>query len=113
MIFNRYAKGGKGGLMPRIIVTAPTGSTVTCVKGAVTLTASEVSGTWTFNVPDYGTWTVNAVKGTDSASSEVVVDEIAVYNVEIVYLSTTLNDNSWAAIKSASDSRGLAVAFKV
>lgn len=71
---------------PRIVVTAPTGSTVTCTKGSTVLTASEVSGAWTFDVPDYGTWTVNAVKGSDSKSKSVEVTEVKQYNISIDYV---------------------------
>lgn len=75
------------GFSPQIVVTAPTGSTVTCVKDAVTLTATEVSSTWTFDVPDYGIWVINAVKGSDSASDTVGVTEVKQYNVSIAYAS--------------------------
>ena len=46
-----------------IIVTAPTGSTVTCKMGSTTKTASEKNGTWTFSSLDIGTWTITATKG--------------------------------------------------
>ena len=82
------------GFFPRIVVTAPTGSTVTCVKDGVTLTATEVSGTWTFDVPDYGTWTVNAAKGDNSASDTVGVTEVKQYNVSLAYVS--IYGVSWA-----------------
>lgn len=75
------------GFSPRIVVTAPTGSTVTCTKGSITLTATEVSGTWTFDVTDYGTWTVNAVKDGKSASDTVGVTEVKQYNVSLAYVS--------------------------
>lgn len=71
------------GFTPRIVVTAPTGSTVTCVKDGVTLTATEASGTWTFDVPDYGTWTVNVSKGVKSASESVDVTEVKQYSISI------------------------------
>lgn len=74
------------GFTPQIVVTAPTGSTVTCTKGSTVLTASEVSGTWTFDVPDYGTWTINAVKGSESASDTVGVTEVKQYNVSLAYV---------------------------
>lgn len=73
------------GLLPRIVVTAPTGSTVTCTKGARTLTATEVSGTWTFDIPDYGTWVINASKGSESASESVDVTEVKQYSISIAY----------------------------
>lgn len=100
-IFNQ-GSGGGGGLLPRIIVTAPTGSTVTCVKDAVTLTATESSGTWTFDVPDFGTWTVNATKGAESTSKTVNVNMAAVYEVTLAYVDETLNNNTWAVIQQVS-----------
>ena len=33
------------GMFPQIIVTAPTGSTITCSKGSTVLNAEEVNGT--------------------------------------------------------------------
>lgn len=68
---NPIALGGGGG--NELIVTAPTGSTVTATKGSITKTATEKSGTWTFKGLEAGNWTVTAVKGSDSASSAVTV----------------------------------------
>ena len=39
---------------PQIVVTAPTGSTVTATLGDKVLNAAEVDGTWTFDIPAYG-----------------------------------------------------------
>ena len=72
-------------LLPRLTVTAPTGSTVTCTNGSTTLTATEVSGSWTFDLPDYGTWTVNATQSGNSASKSVAVDTVKQYNVSLAY----------------------------
>lgn len=68
---NPITLGGGGG--NELIVTAPTGSTVTATKGSVTKTATEKNGTWTFKGLEAGDWTVTAVKGSDSASSVVTV----------------------------------------
>ena len=68
---NPITLGGGGG--NELIVTAPTGSTVTATKGSITKTATEKSGTWTFKGLEDGDWTVTAVKGSDSASSVVTV----------------------------------------
>ena len=68
---NPITLGGGGG--NELIVTAPTGSTVTATKGSITKTATEKSGTWTFKGLEAGDWTVTAVKGSDSASSVVTV----------------------------------------
>ena len=68
---NPITLGGGGG--NELIVTAPTGSTVTATKGSITKTATEKSGTWTFKGLEAGDWTVTAAKGSDSASSVVTV----------------------------------------
>ena len=101
MIINRYAKGG--GLSPRIVVTAATGSTVTCTKGGTTLTATEVSGKWTFNLNDFGTWTVNATLGGKSATKDVDVVWAQVYEVTLLFADATLNNNDWETIKQVAD----------
>lgn len=92
------------GLIPRIIVTAPTGSNVTCAKGGTTLTATESSGTWTFNVPDYGTWTVTATLSSDTKSADVVVDQVKLYTTSLSYLSDTFSANTWEDIIGACQS---------
>lgn len=83
---------------PRIVATAPTGSTVTCSKDDITLTATEVSGTWTFDVPDYGTWTVTGTLGADTDSKAVVVDQVKLYTTSLTYLNDTFSANTWETI---------------
>ena len=95
--------GGGGGVKPRIVVTAPTGSDVTVSKGSTILYAPEVSGTWTFNVPEQGDWSATAILGSKTASKTVSVSKVGVYNVTLRYVSTTLNDNSWEDIKGVAD----------
>ena len=97
MIINRYAKGG--GLSPRIVVSVTTGTTVTCSKGATTLTATSVDGKCSFNVNDYGVWTVS----TDSDTKTVNVEYVQLYEVTLKTVSSTLNDNDWATIKDIAD----------
>ena len=76
-----------GGLTASIIVTAPTGSAVTCTTpGGIVLTAIEISGTWTFaDLPGPGIYSVAAVLGAQSKTVSVVVDRIAEYQVSIYY----------------------------
>jgi len=73
--------GASGGLKPLIVVTAPTGSTVTCdsVQG------TEVSGTWTFKVA-LGSHTIVATQGSSTKTETVVVDAVAIYPITISYL---------------------------
>ena len=95
--------GGGGGVKPRIVVTAPTGSDVTVSKGSTILYAPEVDGTWTFNVPEQGDWSATAILGSKTASKTVSVGKVGVYNVTLRYVSATLNDNSWEDIKGVAD----------
>ena len=95
--------GGGGGVKPRIVVTAPTGSDVTVSKGLTILYAPEVSGTWTFNVPEQGDWSATAILGSKTESKTVSVSKVGVYNVMLRHVSTTLNDNSWEDIKGVAD----------
>ena len=95
--------GGGGGVKPRIVVTAPTGSDVTVSKGSTILYAPEVSGTWTFNVPEQGDWSATAILGSKTASKMVTVGKVGVYSVTLKYVSTTLNDNDWATIRDIAD----------
>ena len=71
-----------------IIVTAPTGSTVTCKMGSTTKTAAEKNGVWTFGGLDLGTWTITSTKGGDSATQDVSITRLTVEYVTIVYRIT-------------------------
>lgn len=75
--------GSKKAQLATIVVTAPTGSTVIATKGDITLTAPEVNGTWTFSVPEAGTWTLTATKGSENTST--TIDVIESYDVELTY----------------------------
>lgn len=77
--------GFSGGILPQIIVTAPTGSTVTATLGSKTYTATESAGTWTFNVEEYGVYTVTATLDTKTASAEVEVNVVKQYAVDLIY----------------------------
>lgn len=74
------------GFKPQIVVTAPTGSTVTAMQGSKVYTASESSGTWTFKVEDYGTYTITATKDGKTATGEVIVEAVQQYAVELKYI---------------------------
>jgi len=86
MIFNMVG-GGSGGDIDKsqIIVTAESGSTVTCTNGTDVQTASEDNGTWRFTGLDNGDWTVTATKGDMSASKTVTIDRLTVLYISIVY----------------------------
>lgn len=85
-----YGFGGSGGSPNKstIIVTAPTGSTITCKMGSTTKTASEKNGVWKFGGLDIGTWTITATKGSDTATQDVTITRLTVEYVTIVYRTT-------------------------
>ena len=84
---------GSVGVPPQIIVTVPSGSSVTCKCGSTTLTATS-SGTVTFDLTDYGTWTVTATKDGQTASESVTVDDVKQYRISLAYFSATLQVTS-------------------
>ncbi len=87
----RVNTGGGGGLNASVIlVTAPTGSTVTCTKGGTTKTAVEKNGLWTFRGIENGEWTVMATKGGQSTSQPVNVTQFDVYRVTLAYFNATI-----------------------
>lgn len=69
-------------------VTYPSGSVCTCTNGTLTLTAKDTSGKALFVIPSAGTWTVTAVKGSQSKSKAVSIT--AEGQVETVMLSYEL-----------------------
>ena len=82
-------RGGGGGTPYATIgVTYPSGSVCTCTNGTLTLTAKDTSGKALFVIPSAGTWTVTAVKGSQSASKAVRIT--AEGQVETVTLSYEL-----------------------
>lgn len=85
-----YGFGASGGSPNKstIIVTAPTGSTVTCKMGSTTKAATEKNGVWTFGGLDLGTWTITSTKGGDSATQDVAITRLTVEYVTIVYRIT-------------------------
>ena len=89
MIINPISKGGKG-LLPEIIVTAPSGSTLDLMQGSVVLQTYTLSSTetqHTFTVKNTGTYIVRGTSGSDTASVEVVVDTIGLYSCTIEYFN--------------------------
>lgn len=91
MAIGRTNAGGGGSFDKSvIIVTAPTGSTVTCFKGEVTKTASEKNGTWTFSGLEEGTWTVKATLSGETATQTVNITQFDVYRVTMSYFEATI-----------------------
>ena len=84
---------GAVGVPPQIIVTVPSGSAVTCKSGSKTLSATS-TGTVTFALPAYGTWTVTATLNGQTAAENVVVDDVKQYRLSLAYFSATLRVTS-------------------
>ena len=65
----------RGGGIPYAVigVTYPSGSVCTCTNGTRTMTAKDTSGKALFAIPSAGTWTVKAVKGSQSKSTAVKI----------------------------------------
>lgn len=80
--------GGGSPNKSTIIVTAPTGSTVTCKMGSITKTAPEKNGVWTFGGLDLGTWTITSTKGSDTATQDVAITRLTVEYVTLAYRMT-------------------------
>lgn len=75
-----------------INVTYPAGSTCTCTDGNITLTASDTSGSYTFTVPNAGTWTVSSTNGSQSDSKTVsITTDGQSESVTLAYFSATIN----------------------
>ena len=104
MIFNRYARGGGGGgLGAFIYVTVEAGSTVTATMGTMTRNAVYSQGVYVIDVPAFGDWVVTATKGANTATATVSVTKAAMYEVTLLFVDATLNNNDWETIKQVAD----------
>lgn len=65
--------GGGGKAFAFIVVTYPSGSTCTCTDGTKVLKAKGTTGSFVFNIPYAGTWTVSCTDGTDTATEDIVI----------------------------------------
>lgn len=75
----------------QIVVTAPTGSTVTATLGTKVYTATESGGKWTFDVEDYGTYTIKATKNGQTATDTVTVSVVQQYTATLSYFTATIH----------------------
>ena len=91
MAEGRTNAGGGGFNKSVIIVTAPTGSTVTCTKGTTVKTATEKNGEWWFKNLDIGTWTLRAEKdGEQPVTQKFEITEFGVYRVHMSFFTATI-----------------------
>jgi hypothetical protein len=95
-----------------INVTYPAGSTLTCTDGNITLTAPDTSGSYTFTVPNAGTWTVSSTNGSQNVSKAVsITTDGQSASVTLSYFSATI-DITYPATSNCvvTDSSGVTVA---
>ena len=90
------------GILPRFDVTCTSGATVKVANGTTTLTKTS-TGTVSFDLPNYGTWTVTVTQGSASKSIKVEVDTVKIYPIMLASLA----DSTWPQIAAASEA-GLA-----
>lgn len=84
--------GGGGGISPHIVVISDAGSTVTLVKGATVISASETSaGHFEADVPDFGTWTIHSVLGGEDEVTSLLVNTVKIYTVDDSHFHSTIN----------------------
>lgn len=87
--YEDYIRGG-GGIKPQIVVTAPAGAVITCTDGTVTFTGVS-TGTYTFYLPHFGTYTVSSVlEYQTSPIQTVVVDTVTIYRVTLIHFSASI-----------------------
>ena len=92
IIGNIGGQSGGGSLTKSVlIVTAPTGSTVTVTKGATTKTAMKKNGEWWFKNLENGEWTIRATLGGQSATAAYKIEQFGVYRTSIAYFKATIN----------------------
>lgn len=76
-----------------INVKYPAGSICTCSDGTTTLTATDTSGSFAFDVPNAGTWTVTSTNGEFTKSETVVITtEGQNESIELLYYQYLFND---------------------
>lgn len=80
--------GGGTGTKSILIVTAPTGSTVTVTKGSAAKTATEKNGEWWFKGLENGEWTIRAELDGQSATEVFNITQFGVYRKPISYRMT-------------------------
>lgn len=85
-----YVKAQLGGFMtPQVVVSAPTGSTVTATLGDTVIGSTEAENDdgnpeWVFNLPSHGFWTIVVKNGSNTAAKPVnAVSSTTKYTVSI------------------------------
>ena len=89
-----------------ITTTWPEGSTCSCTDGTSTLYAPDTSGSYTFNVPNKGTWTVTATNGDKTASKSVTITaDGQTENVTLTYTYLSVFKEGTGAVQTMTQSK--------
>ncbi len=91
------------GITSQIVVTTSAGATVTATNGSKTISGTaDSTGVCTLAVPEAGTWSVSATLNGQTSDTKTVSIGYS-YSLTLSFVSSTLNNNDWAKIKSVSD----------
>lgn len=74
-MIGRTNVGGGGNTFAFIVVTYPAGSFCTCTDGTRTKHAKGTTGSFVFDIPYAGTWTVNCINEEETATESVTISE--------------------------------------
>lgn len=88
--------GGGAKAFAFIVATYPEGSICTCTDGIKTLRAKNTSGSWVFDIPYAGTWTVHSDTDSKSVSIEQKGQSVNVYMPIYLFRDGTY-DGEWSA----------------
>lgn len=87
----------------QLVVTVPAGATVIATNGSKTVSGTaDSTGVCTLTVPETGMWSVYATLGGQTSDTKTVSIGYS-YSLTLSFVSSTLNNNDWAKIKSVSD----------
>ena len=108
MIGNTNVNGGGGltGNKALLKIKAPTGSTITVSKDGFSkiIKVNNIDALnsywswWFFETVDYGTWTVTATSGTQTASDTVLIASNKEYEIELSFQLVLFENGTWADI---------------
>lgn len=97
-----------GGILPKLIISSETGSTVTVTDGVTVLTPIEESGTWITEVPNFGSWVVSSTNAQGTATNTVNVDTVKIYNVNVshftAHITVTFPEGATASAVNGAES---------
>ena len=86
---------GGGGFAPVIDVTAPIGTSITVSNGSIGFTRTSTEEVTRFDIPEWDTWTVNAMIGSLVDTETVEVDTVKIYKVAFETVPSGYQEVAW------------------